>query len=186
VRRVSSTAALFAAAVAVAFTAACGGGGGGATGDPGTQDNGGNNGYAAYVACLQKNGVTITMPSGGPRNRPSDGASRDPRPSGLPRPSGSGFGDGRGFGGGGLGMQKPDGVDDATWQKAQEACASVRPSGRPGGNGNGNGANTAYRNCLKDHGVTATGRPASSDPAVQKAQEACKVLMPQVSAAPSA
>jgi hypothetical protein len=186
VRRVSSTAALFAAAVAVAFTAACGGG----SDDSGTaqnQNGAGNNAFAAYAECLQKNGVTITMPSGGPRTRPSDGASRGPRPSGMPRPSGSAFGEGRGFPGGNMGMQKPDGVDDATWQKAQEACASLRPSGRTGDGNRGNGANAAYRNCLKDHGVDASsGKVNSDDAAVKKAMEACKVLQPQASAAPSA
>ena len=183
-RRVSSTAALFAAAVAVAFTAACGGSDD--SGNVQQQNGGGDNAFAAYTQCLQKNGVTITMPSGGPRNGPSDGASRGARPSGMPRPSGSGFPGGGFPGGGGFGMQKPDGVDDATWQKAQEACASLRPSGRAGNGERGNGANAAYRNCLKDHGVDASSGVNSDDAAVKKAMEACKVLQPQASAAPSA
>ena len=188
-RRVSSTAALFAAAVAVSFTAACGGGSGDSNNAPAPGQNNGNNAFAAYVQCLQKNGVTITMPSAGVRNRPSDGASRGPRPSGMPRPSGSGNPGGRGFpGGGGFGMQKPAGVDDATWQKAQDACASLRPSFGGGNNGRrDNGANAAYRNCLKDHGVTTgDGQPDPNDANVKKAMEACKVLRPQASATPSA
>jgi hypothetical protein len=189
VRRVSSTAALVAAAVTVAFTAACGGGSDDSSGNGRNADGGGNNAFTAYAECLQKNGVTITMPSGGVRNRPSDGASRGPfpeggRPSGAPRPSGSGGPGGGGFPGGG-GMGKPAGVDDATWEKAQTACASLRPTGR-GGNGMGNGANAAYQNCLRDHGVTATGGPLdTTDATVTKAVEACKVLQPQAGATPT-
>jgi len=84
-------------------------------------------------------------------------------------------------GGGGFG--KPAGVDDATWQKAQEACASLRPSGGPGGGRR----NAAYENCLKENGVTTTGGgSATADPAVRKAMEKCQVLRGRPSAAPSA
>jgi len=176
-------AALLLACVTVLVTAACGGGssgspsgGGGAGGG-----NGGNSQFAAYIQCLRKNGVTITVPSGAPRRRPS-GAPSFPtgvRPSGRPRPSGSGFPSG-GFRGGFL--SKPAGVDDATWQKAQQACASLRPTGR-----GGNGASAAYRNCLRDHGVTASdGKLNTTDPTVQKALKICKVLQPQASPTPSA
>ncbi|BCJ46713.1 hypothetical protein GCM10010168_37650 [Actinoplanes ianthinogenes] len=179
-RRVAACAAV--AFVSVAFTAACGDkddSSSSATGSAG-QDGGGNSAFAAYTECLAKNGVTITMPSGGPGGggmRPSGGA----RPSGQPRPSGS-FGgrDGGGFPGGGGGFPKPDGVDEATWTKAQEACASVRPSfgGRGNGNGGGNGANAAYLNCLKDNGVTDPGTIDQSDATTKKAVETCKVLQP--------
>jgi NAD(P)-dependent dehydrogenase (short-subunit alcohol dehydrogenase family) len=54
-----------------------------------------------YVECLNKNGVTIAMPSGGARNRPSGGFPGGGMPSGMPRPSGSGF-PGGGFPGGGF------------------------------------------------------------------------------------
>jgi hypothetical protein len=195
-------AALFVASAAVAFTAACGGGDASSTGDQSAQ-GGPNSAFTAYLDCMKQNGVTITMPSGGVRNRPSDGASGYPRPQGsggqrsggadrsaFPRPSGSARG---GFPGGGGGMvnQKPEGVDDATWTKAQEACASVRPTGRPGGGqgngGNGgNGQNAAYLNCLKDNGVTDTSKLDSSDATVQKAMETCKVLSPAPSASPTA
>ena len=169
--------------VAVLLTAACGGGSGGSPGGTGDRPGGygGATPFAAYIQCLQKNGVTITMPSGGPRARPS-GAPRFPvgaGPSAMPRPSGSGFPGGGGFRGGFLG--KPPGVDDATWKKAQQACAALRPTGRPG-----NGASAAYRNCLSDHGVTATdGRLDTTDPTVKKAIEACKVLRPQASPTPT-
>lgn len=148
--------------------------------------NGGdmNSAFAAYTECLAKNGVTITVPSGEARVRPSGGPGAFP--SGRPRPSGSAR-PGGGFPGGG-GFGKPAGVDDATWQKAQQACASVLPSGRPGGNGRGSGAgmSPAYRNCLRDNGVTVDqGAPASGDPALAKAAEVCKALAPTASAAPA-
>ncbi|WP_436519857.1 hypothetical protein [Actinoplanes sp. HUAS TT8] len=184
-RRAAACAAV--AFVSVAFTAACGGKDDSSTASGTTGQNGGGNNtaFAAYTECLSKNGVTITMPSGGPNGggmRPSGGA----RPSGQPRPSGS-FGGGRnggGFPGGGGGFQKPDNVDDATWQKAQEACASVRPSfgGGNRGNGGGNGANAAYNDCLKKNGVTDTSALNTADAATQKAIETCKVLQPTATA----
>ncbi|MFC7532796.1 hypothetical protein [Actinoplanes sp. GCM10030250] len=183
-------AALLVASMAILFTAACA-----SSDEEGTATDpaGGNAAFTAYVDCLNENGVTITMPSGGPGRggvRPSGAF-----PSGQPRPSGSagqrggglpggGF-PGSGFPGGG-GFSKPDGVDDATWEKAQSACASLRPSmgaGR-GGNRGGNGANAAYTNCLKENGVTdtadldASGASDASDATVQKAVETCKVLKP--------
>jgi hypothetical protein len=179
-------AGLVVASAALLFSlAACGGGSD--TPATGTDNqNGGDRSkaFAAYTECLSKNGVTITMPSGGTRIRPSDGPSGRVRPSGAPRPSGSAR-PGGGFPGGGFG--KPEGVDDATWEKAQQACASVMPSGRPGGNGRGNGGmSSAYRNCLQDNGVTlGQGGLATGDPAVQKATEACKALAPTASAAPA-
>jgi hypothetical protein len=174
VRRVRTTAALFVAATVVAFTTACGGGSGDSTSDsPGASGGGGgNNAFAAYVECLQKNGVTITMPSFGARNRPSgapgEGFPRGGTRSGAPRPSGSRFP------GGGFGLRKPAGVDDATWQKAQTACAPLRPTGRPGGGQD----NAAFRNCMKDHGVTITEgqRLDPDDATVKKALETCRVL----------
>ena len=174
---------LVVASAAVLFMAACGGD----SDTPGTgggdQNGGDRNAFAAYTQCLAKNGVTITMPSAGARIRPSGGPSGQPRPSGSARPGGGGF-PGGGFPGGGFG--KPADVDDATWQKAQQACASVMPSGRPGGNGRGDGLSTAYRNCLRDNGVTlGQGGPATDDPATRKAVEACKALAPTASAAPT-
>ncbi|GIM88477.1 hypothetical protein [Paractinoplanes toevensis] len=188
-------AALFVASAAVLLVAACGGGSSDDSSSGGNGNGGGQNtAFAAYQQCLAKNGVTITMPS----RQPREGASGFPEggrpsgiPSGMPRPSGS-FGGGRGQGGfpGGGGFQKPDNVDDATWQKAQEACASVRPSfggGMNGGNGrNGGGANAAYQNCLKENGVTDTSNLNTADATVKKAIETCKVLQPQASATPTA
>lgn len=181
-RRVAACAAV--AFVSVAFTAACGDkDDSSATSGTTGQNGGGNNqAFAAYTECLSKNGVTITMPSGGPGGggmRPSGGTfSGGARPSGQPRPSGS-FGGGGGRNGGGGGFQKPDNVDDATWQKAQEACASVRPSfGAGNGRGNGGGANAAYTDCLKKNGVTDTTALNTADATTAKAIETCKVLQP--------
>jgi hypothetical protein len=200
------TVAVVAVSVAMLFTAACGSDEA-TTDDSGTtgQNGGGDSAFAAYISCLNENGVTVTMPSGGPGGgtrpsgapdgvRPSGGPGGGESgvlPSGWPRPSGSaGQRGGGGFPGGG-GFSKPEGVDDATWQKAQEACASVRPSmgaGRGnggGGNGNGGGgrgANAAYENCLKENGVTDTTNPDTSDATVKKAVETCSVLKPTATA----
>ncbi|MEV4350774.1 hypothetical protein AB0J83_40475 [Actinoplanes sp. NPDC049596] len=183
-------AALFVASAAVVLTAACGGGDSGDSPSAnGRNTQGGNNAFTAYIECLSKNGVTITMPSGGPRNGasgfPRPDRSGGPRPSGsaFPRPSGSAGAGNGGFRGGGMFNQKPEGVDDAIWQKAQTACASVRPTGRPGGGqGNGNGSNAAYQNCLKDNGVTDTSNLDTTNATVKKAMETCKVLAPTASA----
>ncbi|MEV4276052.1 hypothetical protein [Actinoplanes xinjiangensis] len=200
------TVAVVAVSVAMLFTAACGS-------DEATTDNsgttgrngGGDSAFAAYISCLDENGVTVTMPSGGPGGgtrpsgapdgvRPSGGpggGASGALPSGRPRPSGSaGQRGGGGFPGGG-GFSKPEGVDDATWQKAQEACASVRPSmgagrgyggGGNGDGGGGRGANAAYENCLKENGVTDTTNPDTSDATVKKAVETCSVLRPTATA----
>ncbi|MFI1990292.1 hypothetical protein [Actinoplanes sp. NPDC020271] len=190
-RRVAACAAV--AFVSVAFTAACGDkdDSSASSGTTGQNGGGNNQAFAAYTECLSKNGVTITMPSGGPGGngmRPSGGAfpSGGARPSGQPRPSGSFGGRNGGSPGGGGGFRKPDDVDDATWQKAQEACASVRPSfggGNGRGNGGGNGANAAYDDCLKKNGVTDTANLNTSDATTAKAVETCKVLQPTASAA---
>lgn len=181
----------------VALLAACGGKSDNGTGStPG--DGSGANALQSYVSCLSKNGVNLQLPSGRPDGgtRPS-GFPSDGFPSGLPTggfPSGgvppSGAAGGR-FGGGAGAFQKPDGVDDATWQKAQEACASVRPTGGPGGAGGpgaDNGALSAYRNCLSDHGVTASagiGQLDSTDPTVVAAEQACAALRPTAAPAPT-
>jgi hypothetical protein len=142
-------------------------------------------GTSAYLDCLARNGVTLPSAladrtpgargSGFPSGRPSGG----PRPSGSSRPSG-GFGGG-GFGGGGIfGTQAPAGVDQNTWNNAQQACASLRPTARPSGTGNpGNSAQRAYRNCLNDHGVSPTaGVLNTADPTVAAAMQACAPLRP--------
>ncbi|GIF15566.1 hypothetical protein [Actinoplanes teichomyceticus] len=177
-RRVAACAAV--AFVSAAFTAACGGkDGDGSSANGSAGQNGGSSAFGAYTACLAENGVTVTMPSGGARPSGAPGGA-GARPSGQPRPSGS-FGGRGGFPGGG-GLQKPADVDDATWTKAQQACASVRPSfGGPGDGGGGDGANAAYLNCLKDNGVADPGKLDASD-ATAKAVETCRVLQPSAAA----
>jgi hypothetical protein len=162
------------------LAAGCGGSGSGGT--PSSSGTAiGNNQFQAYVNCLQQNGVTITMPSGGPgMGGPGGGV-----PSGTPAfPSGApgGFPSG-GMPGGGM-FQKPSGVSQEAWDKAQSACASLRPSMGPGGGGD-NGAAAAYRNCLADRGITLGASPLNTaDPKVAEAEKACAVLRPN--ATPSA
>jgi hypothetical protein len=151
-----------------------------------------------YTNCLRNNGVTITLPSFNPSNRPSGfprGSGRPSnRPSGAPRPSfnpsdrpsrGAGFPGRGGQGGFGelFGSTPPSGVSQQTWDKARQACASVLPSFGPGQGrgGRDNGALAAYRNCLQDHGVTASGAPDqlnTADPKVAAAVQACAALKP--------
>ena len=150
----------------------------------------GATGGTDYASCLRNNGVDLpqfnnasgrptTRPSGFPTARPSGQA----RPSGEPRPSGSGF---RGGGGGFFGTQAPNGVDQQTWEKAQKACESLRPTAFPdggpgGGGGGGNGRDAAYRNCLTEHGLTVTGSTDqldTSDAKVAAAVQACAPLKP--------
>jgi len=158
------------------LAAACGGSTPNATSTPGAQPSG--NGFAAYTACLGQNGVTL------PQTTRSPGAGRSGRPSARPSGGGGqggGFGGGGGgFGGGGFGTQAPNGVNQATWDKAMKACESVRPTGGPNGGAN-NTAVTAYRNCLTEHGVTATAgtnRLNTADPTVAAAMTACAPLRP--------
>lgn len=157
---------LFATAAAVT---ACGSSPSATAGGAAASPAAGQGGMQAYTACLSQHGVTL--PSGFPGgNRPTDRPTD--RPSGGPR-------------GGGFGNQAPAGVDPQAWQQAQQACASLRPTG--GGQNRNNGANTAYRNCLTDHGVTMSGGPAgldSNDPKVADAMKACEALRP--TARPSA
>jgi hypothetical protein len=118
--RVRVAAALVGLFAAAGVVAGCGSSSSGSASAPTAAP--GQGGAQAYTTCLSQNGVT--MPSSFPRGN---------RPSGAPsdRPS-------RGAGGGGRfgnGDQPPAGVDAATWQKAQQACASLRPSGGPGNGG---------------------------------------------------
>ena len=158
--------------VLAAVATGCGGSGSGGTPSASATANS-NNPFQAYVACLQQNGVTITPPSGGPGGRPSGG------PGGFPSGGPGGFPSGGAPGGGGF-FQKPADVSQETWDKAQSACSSLRPSGVPGG-GADNGAAAAYRNCLAEHGVTATanlGQLNTADPAVAAALQTCAPLRP--------
>jgi hypothetical protein len=116
-------------------------------------------------------------------------------------PAGSDPAGAAGTGSGQTPGQPPAGFDSPAFQKAQTACASLRPAGGFGGGGFGGGANSAafdaYRSCLKDHGVDlpTRGAPGAStttvpdggttttidrnSPAFQAAAQACDALRPQ-------
>lgn len=178
-----------------------------ACGDSGSDDGGdnasgnGQNALAAYAECMSENGVDLQLPSaradrsGEPGARPSgfpaDATARPSgagsRPSGAPSGGSSDRPGGRNGGGAPGGFSKPEGVDDATWEKAQQACQSVLPSGGPGGGGERDSAYTAYSTCLSDHGVTtedglrelSTADPAAStDAKLAAALKACEALRP--------
>ncbi len=86
----------------------------------------------------------------------------------------------------------PIGVDKATFDAAQAACASLAPQDRPSpGAGPGTGPGTidatalaAFASCLSDHGVTlASGADAirqldRTDPTVKAAMDICAPLLP--------
>lgn len=172
-------AALAFAAVAI-FATACG-----SSDSSAPTTAAGASGGTDYASCLRDNGVNLPQmnASGRPTTRPSGNASGRPTalPSGQPRPSGSGgF---RGGGGGFFGTAAPDGVDQQTWEKAQKACESLRPTAFPsGGTGNGGGGrDAAYRNCLTEHGVTVSGpvdQLDTADAKVAAAVTACAPLKP--------
>jgi hypothetical protein len=187
-RRLAAGLALLAASAVLVLAAACGGGGGSDdNGGDGSANGNGQNAFTAYAECMSKNGVKLNLPSRGafprrsgqPTARPT-GAPDGVPPSGAPggaMPSGGPDG-GAGFRGG---FGRPEGVDDATWQKAQEACRSVMPSFVPGGGQRNNAAFTAYRNCLGDHGVTLQDGPQdlnTADPKTAAAVKACQALRP--------
>ena len=116
------------ATMVVGLLAACGGGSGGgdaaAAAPSGAAAGGPAAAFQAYADCLRQHGVNIAVPSRRPSGfRPSGFRPSGVLPSGV-RPSGrSGV---PGFGGG-----PPPGVDQSTWDAAQQACAPLRPSGRP-------------------------------------------------------
>jgi len=170
---------LAAALVVAGFAAGCGGSGG-EQAPPAA---------ANFADCLRQQGITLptARASGFPTARPS--GLPGGRPSGFPggrltaRPSGE---PGQGQGQGGFGnFQRPEGVDEQTWQKALQACSSLRPSRFPGGGGPGasrrpgNDALAAYLNCLSEHGVTYS--PGQTLPEDAKV---CEVLRPSGTGTP--
>jgi hypothetical protein len=175
-------------ALLAAGLAGCGGGKGGAAtaATPGAS-GGVQQELQAYVACLRQHGVTIDIPSGRPTAFPSRARGSN-RPTARPsadRSAGAGGGFGGLFGDNG---QPPAGVDQTTWDAAQQACASVRPSFGAGRGNRDNGAAAAYLNCLRDHGVTSSTGPNrlnTADPAVAAAVQACAPLRPSGAPAPS-
>jgi hypothetical protein len=141
--------------------------------------------FAAYRACLAKNGVKLPSRGSGGSSSGQSGQSSGTAPPG-------GFGGG-GFGGGGGGF-----ASNPAFQKAAKACEKLRPTGGFGG-GNGNSAGRqafqAFASCMSDHGITlpsrggfgsssttsSTAPPATVDtstPQYQAAYNTCKALLP--------
>jgi hypothetical protein len=102
----------------------------------------------------------VTLPARGAGGAPGAG-------NGPPSTNGGGGGPGQGAG-------------NPKFQKAQAACASLRPAGAGrgfGGQGGNSAANAAFTNCLKINGVTATTSRTSAG--FKKAMTACASLRPQ-------
>ena len=161
--------------LAATYLAACGGGSGSAPSTNASTGTGAATTTAAgaagaanrnsaaftkYAACLKKNGVNL--PARGPGGAPGAGNG----------PAGTNGGNG--------GAPPGQGAGSAKFQKAQAACASLRPAGAGrgfGGQGGNSAANAAFRNCLKLKGVTASTSRTST--AFKKAMSACSSLRPQ-------
>lgn len=186
-RHVRRASGLILTSAALVVLAGCGGS---SKGTPAASPTNGAANIQAYVSCLNKNGVTIALPSRGPGARPSGAPNpRSSRSSGAGRGTGGGFGGG-GFGGGGFGgglfndaNNPPTGVSQATWTAALAACKSLEPTFNRGGTGGGfnNSQFTAYRNCLQSHGVRSSGAPGATntaDPKVAAALKTCQPLRP--------
>jgi hypothetical protein len=131
--------------------------------------------FQAYLTCLKNHGVNL--PAGG---------------RGGGGPPGTGGGPPGSFNPGSTGSSIPSSAS-AAFQKAQQACASLRPSFGGGGNPGNSTAFAAYRNCLKLHGVTLPARPggfgggtpsSSTTPTTETSKEkaaeaACASLRPK-------
>ena len=155
-----------AAAAAPSATASAG-----AAGGPGAD-------FCAYRDCMSKNGVTL--PDFGQR-RDQSGSAPAGAPSGVP----SG-----GPAGGAGGFPLPAGVDQATFDKAQAACASLRPQFGNRGFGQVDAtALAAFKSCLTDHQVAVPAgndfmrRLDRTDAKVSAALKTCAPLLPQPGAA---
>jgi hypothetical protein len=134
--------------------------------------------FQAYRDCLSKHGVTLPQGGGGPGAGAGGTAPVGGAGGARPTPS------------------PPPGVDQATFDAAQTACASLRPAGGPGGAGSGGRTlPAAYLSCLADHGVavsTTTTSPGAtpssgaaagpaidrSDPRFAAANQVCAALLP--------
>ena len=151
--------------------AACGGGSSStdtATGSPATTATAGD--QSAFTKCLADHGVQL--PAGGAIPGSGGTAPSGSRPAGGPAGS---------LPIGGPGGSLPAGIDQTKLQEGIQACQSVAPAGA-------GGIDTtqfqAFATCLKDNGVDASAATAfqqlnSTDPAVQKAVQACQALAPQ-------
>jgi hypothetical protein len=163
------------ALLVTALAAGCGGSSSGSVGtttaSATTGPGNARTAFAAYSTCLAQHGVKL--PQGGFRRRPGGNAG--------PPPTGTNAGTGRRAGG-----FLPAGVSRATFQKAQQACASKRPQGGfGGGNAPSASALAAFRSCLSSHGVKLPSGSRGfqgldrSDPKVDRALQTCSVLLPR-------
>jgi hypothetical protein len=145
---------------------------------------GGRPDFTAYRDCLATNGVTL--PDGG-QGGPAGGGFPSGVPSGGPGAFPSGAAPSGARPGGGFPL--PDGVDQATFDKAQAACASVRPSFGPRGGRPAldQTAVAAFKSCLSDHAVTVPDgdnwlqQLDRTDATVKAALDTCAPLLPQPS-----
>jgi len=161
--------------------------------------SGANGSLAAYEACMKAHGVTIAGPGVGGFGRPSgaigpSGATRYRGASGAigARPSASGVS--------GPTRALPSGMSSATYEAAERACASLRPSGASGAFPS-SAQLEAYENCLRLNGVSLPTGPTgpsggfgargasgamgrglfglnTSNPTVKAAMAACAALLP--------
>ncbi|NUU25854.1 MAG: hypothetical protein HOV68_30765 [Streptomycetaceae bacterium] len=191
--RARRTLALCAPLAAAAVLTACGGGGAGKTSaasPSGSAGQGAGQDQQAYRDCMTANGVTLPAGSAGPGGgRPSGSGMPDGgNPGGMPsgRPSGMPSGRPSGMPSGQPGDRANPRTTDPAWQKAEQACASLRPqhpsgSAAPSVNAS-DSAVRAYTSCLQDHriqvpdaGVSALNR---NDPQTAEALKVCEPLLP--------
>jgi hypothetical protein len=128
-------------------------------------------GFAAYRDCMTQNGVALPDLRGGQGGPPSGFPTA--RPSGAPGDQGAGR----------QAFPLPSGVEQGAFDKAQQACASLRPQfGGPVRIDQS--ALVAFTSCMADHGVTVpTGQSGlrdldRTDPTVKAAFDTCAPLLP--------
>jgi hypothetical protein len=152
------------------FAAGCGGSGG-SEGAPAATPSSESNQRAAYIECLRKNGVD---PADLRKRKNADsgadsGEGSDASPSASPDASAD------------AGQDQPL----ANLRKARQACRSLAPKGGKGGKG----GNKAFRDCLKQRGVTLPLKKEEEgeerDPKVAEAVQACRPLRKNPSATPA-
>lgn len=141
----------------------------------------GQGGFQAYSDCLKQHGVDLPARGGQGAGQGGAGGQRPPGAGGQPP-----------AGGQRPPQSLPPGVDQKTFDAAQSACASKRPTGGFGGGGGANNtAFAAYASCLADHGVTVTTAGTGTqqrqqidrtDPDFAAADTACAALRPQAGA----
>ncbi len=153
-----------------------------------TSGKSGSSSFTAYRDCLAKNGVKLPSGAGFRGAGGSGGAAGSGAPTGTFPARGTGTGPGAAL------------RNNPAFQKAQKACASLRPTGGFGG-GAGSTAFQAFASCMSSHGITVRGRgfggsgssstsvPATtvdtSSPQYQAAYGTCKALLPTPGASTS-